>query len=224
MLKLFFGVLLLGNAGLFAYQLGYLDGMFADAREPARMQNQLKADSIRLIAPDPVQQAASATSSAASSATASACMEIGNFDTADAARFEQRLAGIQLAGKFTRGSVQEPPRHMVLIPSQGSKDAADRKTAELRRLGISDFFIMPEGEQRWGISLGIFRTEEAARTHLASLTQKGVNSARLGRFGKIETRTAFQFRAPDAAATAGLVKLLADFPKQESRSCDSPFQ
>jgi hypothetical protein len=211
MLKLFFGVLLLGNAGLFAYQHGYLGDMFADGREPARMQNQLKADSIKLIAPDPAQQSMMAT----------ACMEIGNFDSADAARFEQRLAGIELAGKFTRSSVQEPPRHMVLIPSQGSKDAADRKTAELRRLGVSDFFIMPEGEQRWGISLGIFRTEEAARTHLATLVQKGVNTARLGRFGKIETRTAFQFRAPDAAANAGLVKLLADFPKQESRRCDA---
>ena len=219
MLKLFFGLLVLANLVLFAFQQG---GLFPDAREPARMARQINADSVKLIVAEPVPVSA-ATSTMSSKPVASACLEIGNFDAADATRFEQRLDSLQLTGKFTRGSVVEPPRHMVLIPSQGSKDAADRKTAELRRLGIDDFFIMPEGEQRWGISLGIFRTEEAARAHLAHLTQKGVHSARLGRFGKADRKAAFQFHAAEVAANAGLAKLLAEFPKQESRSCEALF-
>lgn len=215
-LKLLFGLLLLANAGLFAYQQGALGGLFPDGREPARMQRQVRAESVVLVPAEPA--------SAASAPAAAACIEIGNFDAADAGRFEQGLAGITLAGKALRGTVIEPVRHMVLIPSQGSRDAAERKTGELRRLGISDFFIMPEGEQRWGISLGIFRTEEAARSHLAALSQKGVHSARLGRFGKPEVRTAFQLRALDASANAGVLKLLADFPKQDVRNCDPNFK
>lgn len=216
MLKLFFGLLLLANLALFALQQG---GLFADVREPARMARQINADSVKLIVAEP----ASMSASTLSNPVVAACLEVGNFDAADAARFEQRLDSLQLTGTFTRGSVVEPPRHMVLIPSQGSKDAAERKTAELRRLGINDFFIMPEGEQRWGISLGIFRTEEAAKAHLAHLTQKGVHSARLGRFGKADRKAAFQFHAAEVVTNAGFAKLLAEFPKQESRSCEALF-
>ena len=216
MLKLFFGLLVLANLALFALQQG---GLFTDVREPARMARQINADSIKLI----VAEAAPASASTSSKPVAAACLEVGNFDAAEATRFEQRLDSLQLTVKFTRGSVVEPPRHMVLIPSQGSKDAADRKTAELRRLGIDDFFIMPEGEQRWGISLGIFRSEEAAKAHLAHLMQKGVHSARLGRFGKADKKAAFQFHAAEVASNAGLAKLLAEFPKQESRSCEALF-
>ncbi len=217
MLKLFFGLLVLANFALFALQQG---GLFADAREPVRMARQINADSIKLLVTEP----ASMSASTSSRPLAAACLEVGNFDAADATRFEQRLESLQLPGKFASGSVVEPPRHMVLIPSQGSKDAADRKTAELRRLGISDFFIMPEGEQRWGISLGIFRTEEAAKAHLENLTQKGVHTARLGRFGKADRKAAFQVHAADVATNAGFAKLLAEFPKQESRSCEAPFE
>ena len=217
MLKLFFSVLLLANLGLFAHQHGYLGGLFPDGREPARMGKQIKADSVRLIMPEPAPLAGKLASAPA------ACLEIGNFDNADALRFEQRLAALKPAAQFMRGNVVEPSRHMVLIASQGSKDAADRKAGELRRLGITDFFVMPEGEQRWGISLGIFKTEEAARAHLATVAQKGVHSARLGRFGKPETKSAFQLRAMDAVVKANVMKILADFPKQESRGCDPDF-
>ena len=215
MLKLFFSVLLLGNLVLFAYGQGYLGGLFPDGREPARMGRQIKADSVKLIAPEPALLAGKPASVA--------CLEIGNFDHADASRFEQRVGALKPAVQFTRGQVVEPSRHMVLIASQGSKDAADRKAGELRRLGITDFFVMPEGEQRWGISLGIFKTEEAARAHLAAVTQKGVHSARLGRFGKPETKSAFQFRAADGAVKDAMTKILADFPKQDTRGCDPDF-
>ncbi|MEB0010836.1 SPOR domain-containing protein [Glaciimonas sp. Cout2] len=51
MLKIFFWLLLLINAGLFALQHGYVEGigLISNGREPARLTNQLQADKIKLV-------------------------------------------------------------------------------------------------------------------------------------------------------------------------------
>ena len=57
----------------------------------------------------------------------------------------------------------------MFIPPQGSRQGALRK-AELKELGIDEFFIVQEeGEHRWALSLGVFRSEEAAQARLAAL-------------------------------------------------------
>jgi hypothetical protein len=109
---------------------------------------------------------------------------------------------------------------MILTPPQDGKEGADRKAGELRRMGITDFYVIQENnDQRWGISLGIFRTEEAARTRLAALSQQGVRSARLIEYNMQLTRAAFQLREPDDDAQGALMKLKAEFPRQEIRVC-----
>jgi hypothetical protein len=81
----------------------------------------------------------------------------------------------------------------VHIPSQGSKEGADRKVAELRRLGVEDLFIVQDaGPNQFAISLGLFRNEPAAGRHLALLREKGVRSAQIATRGgsgvKVEVR------------------------------------
>jgi len=67
MLKGLFAVLLLANAGLFAWQQGYLDGLLGQAREPLRMERQLHPERLQLQlgaapgAPAPEPAAAAAT-------------------------------------------------------------------------------------------------------------------------------------------------------------------
>ena len=148
------------------------------------------------------------------------CTEVGHFDAAEAARFAQRLAPLGLGEAVSRRTVVEPPRMMVYMPPQGSKEGAEKKAAELRRLGINDFFIMPDGDYQWGISLGVFRSEEAARGHLTQMGKRGVVTARLGPFSPGVSRIAFQFRGLDAKATAALKKIKADFAKQETQACE----
>ena len=64
------------------------------------------------------------------------------------------------------------------FPSQGSRAAALRKAGELRRLGITEFFIVQEpGPSQWALSLGIFTTEDAAQEFLAALRPRGVRTA-----------------------------------------------
>lgn len=240
MLKLLFWSLALANAALFAFHQGYLGTLIPDGREPARMARQFNADKIKLIAPPkPNANATSAVASADAPFAAGtletepvlaraskqheafACTEIGNFDTAEAKRFESRLAGLALGDRLSRRIVQDVARHLVFIPSQGNKEGADKKASELRRLGINDFYIIQEGDElRWGISLGVFKTEEAARAHLAALSQKGVRSARLGTHSVASTKVTFQLRELDAEAKARLDKIKSDFPRQEAHACE----
>ena len=49
MLKFIFWSLLLANVSLLAYQLGYLDTLIPDGREPARMKRQFHAELMKQI-------------------------------------------------------------------------------------------------------------------------------------------------------------------------------
>lgn len=235
MLKLLFWSLVAVNGALFAFHQGYLAKLIPDGREPARMARQFNAYKIKLIAPpqlgtDAAPAAASATGAdhtpelgpllAREQHAAPACTEIGNFDAAEAKRFETELAGLALGGKVSRHAVQEVASRIVFIPSQGSREAADKQVSELRSLGINDSYIIQDGtELRWGISLGVFKSEDTARAYLAVLTQKGVRNARLGPHSMTSNRVSFQLRDLDAAAKARLAKLAGDFPHQRTRAC-----
>ncbi|MEN3293469.1 MAG: hypothetical protein V7642_2722 [Burkholderiales bacterium] len=217
MMKFFFWILLLANAGLFAYRQGYLDTMMPSSREPARMSNQLNADKVKLI---PAADALAATGKKADGWT---CTEVGNFSTGEAKRFELRLAALALDGRVSQRGIQEVVSHIVYVPPQGDKEGADKKVEELRRLGIEDLYIIQDDSSlRWGISLGVFKQEEGARAHLADLARKGVRSARIASHSVATSMVAFQIRDLDADTKARIDKIKEDFPRQEIRNCQRP--
>jgi hypothetical protein len=245
MLKFFFWIVLLANAGLLAFQQGYLDTLFPSGREPGRVNNQLNPDKIRLLpagavapAPVPAVSAASTTATAVapppvSDAVMSAistarkpdtlsCADIGNFSADEAKRFSAQLAPLSLGDRLAQRSVQEIVSHLVYIPPQGDKEGADKKAGELRRLGITDFYVIQDNSPlRWGISLGVFKTEEAARGHLVHLNQKGVRTARIGQRNVAANLVAFRLKDLDAGARNAVEKIKAGFPKQEMKGCEA---
>jgi hypothetical protein len=88
---------------------------------------------------------------------------------------------------------------------------AEKKATEVRSLGITDFYIVQDaGPAQFALSLGVFRTEEAANNHLAQLRPKGVRSAIVAPFGA--AATTFVIREPGDAATMKLAELKAEFP------------
>jgi hypothetical protein len=86
---------------------------------------------------------------------------------------------------------------------------------------VTDYYVLqdpPNPELRWGVSLGIFKSEEAARAYLAQMSQKGVRSARLIEYKTPMKKFAFQLLA-SGQASAGIDKLKAAFPNQQVRNC-----
>lgn len=231
MLKTLFWLLLIVNGGLFALQRGYLGGLIADGREPQRMTNQLHPDKVQLLPAGavaalaaPAVAVAAPEPAAAPLATARpvliACTEIGNFEPAEAKRFEEQLATLALGDRQARRNVKEVASHMVYIPPLGDKEAADNKAGELKRIGITNYFIIQDNSSlRWGISLGVFKTEEAAKNHLANLNRQGVRSARIGARSITSSKMAFQLRDLDAATKARLDTIKIKFPAQDMRQC-----
>jgi hypothetical protein len=223
------------NGLLLAYSHGYLGKFEGDEREPARMKNQLATERLKLIAPAQAQPGAAGAAPAAPSAptttgapaappalaarVALACTVIGNFSAGEARRFEARL---DLGERQSRLPVQaqEVTSHLVYLPPQGGKEDADRRAAELRGLGVTNFFIMSgESPLKWAISLGVFKTEASARTLLAQLGKQGVQGARVLARGPQVTRFAYQFRGIDAETRARIDGIAAGFPAQQLRSC-----
>ncbi|MBP0600359.1 hypothetical protein J8I26_19770 [Herbaspirillum sp. LeCh32-8] len=169
----------------------------------------------------PVQTA----QAAAQPVAAPSCTEVGNFSAADARRFSAQLASLNLGDKVVQKLTQDVTSHMVYIPPQDGREGADRRTAELRRLGIQDFYVIPDTfpnpALRYGVSLGIFRTEDAAKAYVGQLISQGVRSARIIARRSGAGKQVFQLRdlAPDARSA--LERIKGDFPEQEIRSCSA---
>ena len=229
MLKFVFWLLAAINLLVLAIGQGYLGSFRTETREPARLKNQLHAEKITLLTPAQATAPAAVATPAAAPAPASAaapqlfaCTEVGNFVLADARKFEAQLEPLALGERQSRRNVagQDISSYMVFIPPQGSKENADRKAGELKQLGVTNYFIMGEGSaQRWGISLGVFKSETSAQTHLASLNKQGVHSARVAPRYSSSKQLAYQFRDLDAATRARLAAITAQFEEQELRSC-----
>ncbi|MYM34273.1 SPOR domain-containing protein [Duganella sp. FT94W] len=225
MLKFIFWSLLAVNAALFAYGRGYLGHFSGNEREPQRMLNQLNADKLSVIPADQANRAAQAAAAALTeqkAAPVQACVEVASFVLADARRFEARLEPLKLGDRQSRLNLPgtEISSYIVYIPPQGSKEAADKKVAELRGMGVSNYFIMSDSSPlRWGISLGVFKTENAAQNQLAMLTRQGVRTARVAPRMSGSKLLGFQFRDVDGELKAKLEKIRADFPGAEMRNC-----
>lgn len=221
MLKFIFWTLLCINGALLAYGQGYLGTFKGNEREPARMKNQLNADKLTLVSAAKAS-AAAATAETQQPAAPVACIEIGSFSAAEARRFDAKLEPLELGDRQSRQNVVSPEisSHIVYIPSQGSKEGADKKAAELKNLGVTNYFIMSDNSpMKWGISLGVFKSEAAAQTLLAALNKQGVHSARIAGRGAQTNKLAYQFRDIDAATKAQLDEIKLSFPMQEERPC-----
>lgn len=228
MLKLIFALLLAANIALFAYGKGYLGQFNGNEREPARLQKQLNTDKLQLISAGKAEGAAAAVAPAPpvprDEPAAIACLEAGNFVLADARKFEERLAPLELGDRQQRRNLpgQEVSSYIVHIPPQASRAAAEKKADELRALGITNFFVLNDSSPlRWGISLGVFRTEAAAQAQLAALNKQGVQSARVAPRYSGSKQLIYQFRDISEDTKARIAKIVAKFPEQETRSCSA---
>ncbi len=226
MLKLIFFLLLAANAALFAAGQGYIGNLNDGEREPARLNNQLNAKELK---PLTAAQANAAVAAVAPPPPAPkdepvtvACLDVGNFAPAEARRFEAQVGELELGDRQSRRNVQgqDISSYMVNIPPQGSKEAADRKAAELRARGVTNLFVMNDSQpMRWGISLGVFKSETAAQTQLATLVKQGVRGARVSPRYSPSKEVAYQFRDIGSETQTRLASIVTKFPDQQIRKC-----
>ena len=227
-----FLLLLAANLALYAWVQHYSPAESAADPEPARRQ--VNPEKIRLLQgkdldgsaaaePGPAAKPAAPPVPAAAPgapAPATACIEWGGFAVAEAPKAEQALAPLALGARLVQRRSEETAGWWVFIPPQVNRAAALKKTAELKALGIDDYFVLQdEGKMRWSVSLGIFSSEEAATNRLETLRARGVRSAQTGERDTAVSKIWFQVRGADAALLAKLRESAQRFPGTEVRNC-----
>lgn len=220
MLRFFFWLFLIVNAALFAFNLGYSGNPSMETHEPQRASQQQKPNQLALIPADVALAAEEVAKK--KKQTVVSCLEIGNFQTNDAPAVEEKLGALNLGERQMRIGVTDTPAFIVYIPSMGSKEGAEKKSGELQRLGIKDFFIIQEASNlNWGVSLGVFKTEEAAKQQLAALNQKGVKTARVGPRTLGQNKFAYQLHVLTGDEKELLDTISKDLPPHEERDCQA---
>lgn len=145
-------------------------------------------------------------------ARAGVCMEWGEFSGTDLARATDALAALKLGDRLAQHQSEHNAGYWVYLPPQASHADVEKKVAELKALGITDYFVVNDTKQ-WlnAISLGIFKTEDAARKFLDNMKAKGVRRAAMGeRFSKLRF-TVFDLHNLDPASAGKITVLQKQF-------------
>jgi SPOR domain len=226
-----FLILLLANLGFFAW---WRYGSPPDAAaDPAPLARQIDPEKLKIVAPKdlpppappkPVAAVKPEPPPPAAPAVALKCMEWGSFTIADAPRAEKALEPLALGARLGQRRSEESAGWWVFIPPQtraaNARQAALKKAAELRALGVEDYFIVQEeGQHRWALSLGVFRTDDAARARLAVLRAQGVRSALVGARETVVPKVWLQVRGVAPALEAKLKELTVQVESTELRTC-----
>lgn len=225
-MRLAFFLLLLANIGYFAWS-NFGPGAASDDKQ--LMEQELNPQAIRLLSSEQVAALAAerlkrvaerAKPAAVPRPTVTACLEFGAFNLSDVPRAAHALEPLGLGKRLGQRRTDEVATYWVFLPPQSSRQAANRKSAELKRLGVGDFFVVQEDAKfRFAISLGIFKTEEAAKARLAELRTKGVRTAKLEPRETPIQRVYFVIRdVPDALASK-LAEIRQGFPGTELKAC-----
>ena len=209
-------LLLLANVTLFGYTR--LDS--AGRGESARFAQQVQPDRIRLLTP---QQVAT-LGPAKVAALADVCLEWGPFNDGDRARALAELEPAGLGRLLTQKRVENATPFWAFVPRLANKAAADKRAAELKAAGVKDPLVVDSGPLRFAISLGVFRTEEAATAYVAQLGKAGVTDAKAGPRQQVVVQTQLVVRDPEAAVVARVKVLQQGFPGSEITigACEKP--
>ena len=225
-MKILVWILLLVNVIFFAaMQWG---GALSGEAQPVQAQPALHEEKIRLLdvpsvsglaQPLPASTVATSSVLPATKPNNTVCMEWGEFSGADLARADTVLANLQLGDKLSQRQIEHTMGYWVYIPPLKDKAAVKQKVAQLKALGVEEYFVVQEAGQ-WlnAISLGVFKTQDAAQKFTESLRAKEVHSAQIGeRAGKFKT-TVFMLNNLDAATSGKLTSLQKDFAGSELKN------
>lgn len=234
-------LLVLANAGYFAWTQGYLDGLGmapVDQREPQRLAQQVKPEALRLLngpkgqpadeptpdaaPPAPAPEAASSPPPAPVVAAAApqsegprACWQAVGFTEPQTELLRAELALLGLtAGSWQLTETRSSGRWIVYMGRYDNTEQVERKKAELRGLGVQFRELTANGLAP-GLALGTYSTEAAARQALQQTEQAGVRTARVAQ--ERAESVSYALRLPaitDAqrAAVEGLREAMAGKP------------
>jgi hypothetical protein len=208
-IRLFFFLLVLFNLVFFSWMQGYF-GASDDGHEPLRLAQQLHPEKLRIatLARTPVVPK-----------DEKVCRRVGGLSMADA---DSLKAAVDAAGGEAKILPQpEPALHLIVIAELANKAAAEKKGAELSRLGVKEFSTVALEGGRHEIVLGRFLDEAAAREFLRGLVKRGIKSGRVESREQAPLKASVEARAPESMLLQQLPKLIAPIADATIGECAS---
>ncbi|MCM1128480.1 MAG: SPOR domain-containing protein [Alistipes senegalensis] len=222
MLKIFFWILLAANIVLFAFLRTYFDAPPAGKREPERLAYQYQEDRIHLLSRDEINREIAKSKAAAQDiTTGGSCITTTPFSKAEAAGFDKQLPSLSLGtGDISRIPVQENAAYMAFIAPSANQKAAEEKIAELEKKGIKSYYLIRDpGELKWAVSLGVFKTREAAEKHAADMEKNGFANIHVAPRGLSSEKTVYRLNHLNDEQMRALQTLISNFPGQSIQPC-----
>jgi hypothetical protein len=249
MLRVVIWLLVLANAGYFAWTQGYLGALGLKPvvqSEPERLQSQIRPESLRLLnaprpasAPAPASSAApetAATSSAPPEATAvavadtpevpvvaeppaSACCLASGFSRDQAAVLRSALQQLDLPGGSWQLNEVRSGGRWVVYMGRYNDEQMARKKTELRDIKIEFREVSVPALGR-GLALGTFSSEASAEQALQDLSKKGVRTARVALERPEGTSFVLRLPAVTAAQRAQVAGLGAARAGKTLQACE----
>jgi hypothetical protein len=204
-----FLLLVLANAAYFGYRY-YVTHYVQPAADPARQQ--LQPERIRIVPSEELARLAA-------SRRAGPCIELGPIPASDAPRAEEAVAGLASGLKVVQRPADESSRWWVYIPPLATRQAAIQRVAELKRQGIEDSALADEPAWRNAISLGVFRSEDAANNRAESLRKRGVTGVQVAPREGAGARVYVQLWDAPGAVRLRFADLKDGFPGSDVREC-----
>ena len=202
-LRTIFFLLVLGNLLLFAWGQGYL-GKTTGGGESERLSAQIDPGRLHLVGKG-VPPSTPAT------LPKEACRALAGLERETADKLVELLAGREAQLRVDQHPLNEPSSWWLHIPPSSNSAQADKKAAELARLGIKDFFIVREsGPNQYAISLGLYKSEESAKAYLDVLQKKKVKTARI----QVRETAGDKIVVEVRGNAEGLAKAMADLPPE----------
>jgi SPOR domain len=199
-------------------------GLYAsDSPRPARdiRANELAPERIRILSPRQASPEVTRPAGQRPDGQPSACLEWGSFQAA-------QVIGAERAAQASLG-VQKPIERRiesigtnwwVYLPQQANRRVADRLAEDLRRAGVTDYYVVND-DNRYNnaVSLGLFSSEAAANQRREQIARLGFRDSIVQARDSTITRTYFRFRDVSDVVLASLTTLRGNFTGTDLRDC-----
>ncbi|MEQ1629244.1 MAG: SPOR domain-containing protein, partial [Gallionella sp.] len=201
-MKVWFWIVLLANVLLFGVMYsGVLDDHSAVlAQAPLNEQKIEVLSGADVVQASPDAVAPVVTPAVTATSVATSCLEWSDFSGTDLKRANEVLGSLRLGSKLSQREIEYNIGYWVYIPPLKDKASITQKIAQLKARGVEEYFVLQEaGEWQHAISLGVFKSADAAQKFLESLAAKDVRSAKIGERASKLKATVFVFNGVDSA-------------------------
>lgn len=144
-------------------------------REPQRVQQQLRANNLRLLSAEEAKRLETAAATPVASTT---CLVSALLDERQAAAVQQVARTLLPANSWTLDNGLEPGRWIIYMGRFPSAAAHTQKKNELRQINVGFEEVKGVGLEP-GLNLGAFDSPQTAAQQLNALNARGVRTARV---------------------------------------------